>query len=60
MAMEQMAEVRITINRIVLHGEDAERLVGILKYIRAGLDLDPQQTNWARAILDELKEDSWR
>lgn len=60
MAMEQMAEVSITVNRIVLHGEDAERLVGILKYIRAGLDLDARQTNWARAILEELKEESWR
>lgn len=60
MAMDQMAEVSITVNRIVLHGEDAERLIGILKYIRAGLGFDARQTNWARAILDELKEESWR
>ena len=57
---EQSAEISIVVTRIVLQGEDCARLLGILKYIRAGLELDARQRHWAGAILDELKEESWR
>lgn len=57
---EQSVEISMVVTRIVLQGADCERLLGILKYIRAGLELDAQQRHWAGAILDELKEESWR
>jgi len=58
--MEQPVEINITINRIVLQGEDPERLVRLLVAVREGYALDSSQKQWARALLEELKEESWR
>lgn len=58
--MEQPVEIDITINRIVLQGEDPERLVRLLVAVREGYALDSSQKQWARALLEELKEEFWR
>ena len=58
--MEQPVEIAISINRIVLQGEDPGRLVRLLVAVREGYALDSSQKHWARALLEELKEASWR
>lgn len=57
--MEGITEVDIVVKRIVLNGEDPRRFVDLLRYIRAGIPIGPDQKNWAIAMLEELKREAF-
>lgn len=57
--MEGITEVNITVTRIVLNGEDPRRFMDLLRYIRAGLPIGPDQKNWATAMIEEIRREAF-
>lgn len=53
---EDPVEVTAIITRLVFVGDDCRRIVGILRYLAADQYPPKGDGNWARAVLEEIRQ----